>query len=128
MSSSWTSCGSSARSPSRRARARGRRNGCSRSCWTGSGRSARDREAFEVARVLGEELVPVVGDDDRVGVAEAADLVVVEPRLDGEHHPRLERRRVADVEERRLVVSEPGPVTGVLPPVLEEVLLLEVAD
>ena len=75
----------------------------------------------------GQELDPVLDDDHRVGVAEAAELVVVEARLDREDHARLDRRVVADVEERRLVVAQPDRVARVLPPVREQVVVLEVA-
>jgi hypothetical protein len=78
-------------------------------------------------RIFGEDLDPVLGDDDRVRVAEAADGRVVEARLDREHHSGLERRRVADVEERRLVVAQADRVARVLAPVVDEIVLLEVA-
>ena len=52
---------------------------------------------------------------------------VVDARLDREHHPRLDRRVVAQVEERRLVVAQADRVAGVLAPVRQQVVLLEVA-
>src|SRR3954471_8325915 len=76
-----------------------------------------ENQAVEVARIVGQQFTPAVGDDDGVGMTETADLVVVERGLDREHHPGLERGRVTDVQERRLVVSEAGPMTGVLPPI-----------
>ena len=63
-------------------------------------------QALDVARVVGEDLDPVVGDDDGVGVAEAAEPLLVDAGLDREDHPGLDRRVVADVEERRLVVAQ----------------------
>src|SRR5262245_37416807 len=61
-------------------------------------------------------------------MAEAADLWGVDAGLDGEDHPRLDRRAVADVEERRLVVAETDRVTGVLAPERQQVDRLEVAE
>ncbi len=78
-------------------------------------------------RVVGQLLHPVLGHDDRVGVTEAAESGVVQAGLDREHHSGLEHRRVAEVEERSLVIAQADPVAGVLPPVPEQVVLLEVA-
>ena len=73
-----------------------------------------------------QDVDPVGGHDDRVGVAEAADLARVEPGLDREDHPGLDDGVVADVEERRLVVPQPDRVADVLPPVWKQIVLLEV--
>ena len=88
--------------------------------------SGREREALDVDRVVGENLGTLVGDDDRVGVPKAADGGVVEAGFDREDHAGLERGMVADIEERRLVVAEPDAVAGVLAPIAEQVVLLEV--
>src|SRR5256884_9195768 len=61
-------------------------------------------------------------------MTEAADLRVVETWLDREHHARLERRVVADIEERRLMVSEADRMAGVLAPIRQQIVSLEVAQ
>ena len=50
-----------------------------------------------------------------------ADSLVVEARLDREHHARLDERVVADVQERRLVVAKPDRMAGVLAPVRHQI-------
>src|SRR5580765_7903329 len=85
------------------------------------------RETLDVARVVGEDVHSVLGDDHGVRVTEAADSPVIEAWLDREDHARLERRVIADIEEGRLVVAEPDRVAGVLAPVPGQVVLLEVA-
>ena len=57
-------------------------------------------------------------------MAEAAELPVVDAGLDREHHARFDRRDVADVEERRLVVAQADGVPGVLLPVMEDAVRL----
>src|SRR5262245_44797301 len=79
-------------------------------------RSSRNRQALDVARVVGEDLDAVLGDDHGVRVAETADVALVDPRLDREHHALLDGCVVAEVEERRLVVAEPDAVADVLAP------------
>src|SRR5439155_15886165 len=69
-----------------------------------------NRQALEVSRVVGQQVDPVGRDDDRVGVAQAADRAVVDAGLDREHHAGLDGSRVADVEERRLVVAQADAV------------------
>ena len=71
---------------------------------------------------------PVLGEDDRVGVAEAADVGLVEPRLDREDHARLDGCVVADVEEGCLVVAQADRVPDVLAPVGQQAVVLEVRE
>src|SRR6266536_4117807 len=71
-----------------------------------------DGQALEIARVVGEDLDSVLGDDHGVGVAEAADVARVDAGLDGEDHAGLDQRVVADVEERRLVVAQADRMAG----------------
>ena len=61
-------------------------------------------------------------------MAEAADRRVVETRLDREHHARLQCRGVADIEKGRLVVSQADRMAGVLAPIGQQIVLLEVAQ
>src|SRR5690606_39409434 len=79
----------------------------------GAGRSGRQRQTVEVARVVGHQLDAVLGDAHGVGVAEAADLRYVQPWLDGKDHPRLEYRLVAGVEEWPFVVAQADGVACV---------------
>ena len=71
--------------------------------------------------------MPSGRDHDRVGVPEAADRARVEAGLDREHHADVDDREVAEVEERRLVVAKADRMAGVLTPVGQQVVLLEVA-
>src|ERR671918_3001736 len=85
-----------------------------------------DDQALEVARVVRQDLDPVLGYEHRVRVAEAAVLGRVQAGLDGEDHPRPDLRRVSGVEERAFVVAKPDRVARVVPPVREEVVVREV--
>jgi hypothetical protein len=69
---------------------------------------------LSIARVVGEDVHSVLGDDHGVQVTEAADRRVIESWLDREDHARLEHSVVADVEERRLMVAQSYRVAGVL--------------
>src|ERR671918_2211505 len=59
----------------------------SRADTTGSdpGRGANGRLGRQVVRVVGEELAAVLGDEDEVLQAAAAEAFAVEARFDGEH-------------------------------------------
>src|SRR4051794_33729047 len=76
--------------------------------------SRRDDQAVEVARVVGGQLAAVVGDDDRVGVAEAAEAGDVEARLDREDHARREDCLVVEVDEGLLMALQADAVPGVV--------------
>ena len=51
----------------------------------------------------------------------------VDAGLDREDHAGLDRRVIAQIEEGRLVVAQADRVTGVLAPVRQQVVLLEIA-
>src|SRR5690606_5775549 len=78
---------------------------CSVSTWPRAGRppSSRDDQVLQLPRVGGEHLDAGVRDEHRVRVPEPAEARDVDPRLDRQHHARLEHRVVADVQERALV-------------------------
>ena len=66
-------------------------------CEEDRGRSRRQRQALEVAWIVGEEVEPVFGHRDGVGVAEPPETAGVQPRLDGEDHAGTDLGRVAAV-------------------------------
>src|SRR5438105_1878613 len=80
----------------------------------GGYRSGRDGEALQIAGVVGQHSQAVVGDEDGVGVAEAAEVGGVETGLDGEDHAGPKLGLVADVQERPLVVAQADGVAGVV--------------
>src|SRR3989337_4250986 len=62
-----------------------------------------DNQRLQVFGIRGEDLAAVLGDDDRVGVTEAADARDVGPRFHRQDHPRGQYRFVAGREEGEFV-------------------------
>ncbi len=88
--------------------------------------SERDGEAGQIARIVGQHFDAILGDEDRIGVAETAYPRRVQSRLDGEDHARLEHGVIARIEEGTFVIAQANRVAGVVLPVLHQVMLLEV--
>src|SRR6185503_702379 len=102
-------CAGTCPAQSKRSQAAQPRGGTSSGCSLGW-----DDQLVQLPRVGGKDPISLVGDEDRVRVAEPAQLLDVHARLDGENHPGLEYGVVAAVEERRLVALAPDRVADVV--------------
>src|SRR3990172_179398 len=71
-----------------------------------------DNQRLQVFGIRGEDLAAVLGDDDRVGVTEAADARDVDPRFHRHDHPWGQYRLVAGREEGEFVIVDADPVPG----------------
>src|SRR5690606_36214976 len=83
-------------------------------------------QTLQITRIKGDDLNSILCDHDSIRMPKATEIRRVQPRLDGEHHPRLDDGIVANVEEGSFVAAQANRVTDVMPPILHQVVIFVV--